>query len=116
MSRLVKEIFTRVTDKLLRAMEVKVKKQRLDSTHVLSDMSNIGRARMIGLALKRFFRKLENHDPSLLDCFSDELLSRYRKPCDSQVFGDLRTPENRRVALQQAAEESLHRHIQTGGQ
>lgn len=101
------EVFTRVTDTLLRAMEIKVKKQRLDSTHVLSDMSNMGRARMIGIALKRFFAKVEKHDASLLDRFCDELLKRYRKQSDSQVFGDVRTTEKRQVALQQAAED-LH--------
>ena len=101
------EVFTRVTDTLLRSMEVKVKKQRLDSTHVLSDMSNMGRARMIGVALRRFFNNLEKQDASLLERFSDELLKRYRKPSDSQVFGDVRSTEQRRVALHQAAED-LH--------
>ena len=101
------EIFARVTDSLLSSMEVKVKTQRLDSPHVLSDMSNIGRARMIGLALKRFFAKIEKHDASILDRFSDELLGRYRKQSDSQVFGDVRTTEKRQVALQQAAEDLL---------
>jgi hypothetical protein len=99
------EIFTRVTDTLLRSMEVKVKKQRLDSTHVLSDMSNMGRARMIGVALKRFFLKIEKHDASVLESLPEELLKRYRKQSDSQVFGDVRTTDERRVALQQAAED-----------
>lgn len=101
------EVFTRVTDTLLRSMEIKVKKQRLDSTHVLSDMSNMGRARMIGVALRRFFGKVEKQDASLLERFSDELLKRYRKASDSQVFGDVRSTEQRQVALQQAAED-LH--------
>jgi hypothetical protein len=99
------EIFTRVTDTLLRSMEVKVKRQRLDSTHILSDMSNIGRARMIGLALKRFFNKVEKHDVSLLSRFPEELLKRYRKQSDGQVFGDVHTTEKRQVALQQAAQD-----------
>lgn len=99
------EIFTRVTDKLLHSMEIKVNKQRLDSTHVLSDMSNIGRARMIGLALRRLFGKVDRDAPTLLSRFSDELLQRYRKQSSSQVFGDLRSSEKRRVALQQAAED-----------
>lgn len=100
-------IFTRVTDALLHSMEVKVKKQRLDSTHVLSDMSNIGRAKMIGLALRRFFAKVEKHDASLLNHFCEDLLKRYRTQSDSRVFGDLSSSEKRRVALQQAAED-LH--------
>jgi hypothetical protein len=99
------KVFTEVSDNLIRALEVKVKQQRLDSTHVLSDMSNIGRARMIGLALKRFFRKVEKQECSLLNRFSEELLNRYRKQSDNQVFGDLSTPEKRQVALQQAAED-----------
>lgn len=99
------EIFSRVTDTLLRSLEVKIEKQRLDSTHVLSDMCNIGRARMIGLALKRFFTKVEKENASLLERFPEELLKRYRKPSDSQVFGDLRSTEKRQTALQQAAED-----------
>ena len=70
------EIFASVTDTLLRSMEVKIKKQRLDSTQVLCDMRNIGRARMIGLALKRFFATIEKHDDSLLKRFDEDLLTR----------------------------------------
>ncbi len=101
------ELFARVTDTLLRSMEVKVKKQRLDSTHVLSDMSNMGRARMIGVGLKRLFSKIEKHDAGVLDRFEEDLLKRYRKQSDSQVFGEVRSTEQRRIALQQAAED-LH--------
>jgi hypothetical protein len=38
------EFFTRVTARLLRSLEMKVKTKRLDSTHVLSDMVVMGRA------------------------------------------------------------------------
>lgn len=103
--RVSETIFTKVTDELLRSMEVKVKHQRLDSTHVLSDMSKLGRAQMIGVALRRFFAKVEKQDATLLDRFSEELLKRYRKQSNSQIFGDARTTEQRRVALQQAAED-----------
>lgn len=98
-------IFSRVADQLLQQMEVKVKKQRLDSTHVLSDMATFGRAQMIGVALRRFFRKVRKHDETLLECFADELLARYDTPSDNRIFGDARTAEQRKVALQQAAED-----------
>lgn len=99
------DIFVRITDTLLHELEVDVKKQRLDSTHILSDMSNIGRPKMIGLALKRFLRDLNKHDPSLLTRLPEELLKRYCKSSDGKVFGDLRTAEKRKNALQQAAED-----------
>lgn len=108
--KISEEIFAKVTDTLLKGMEVKVKKQRLDSTHVLSDMANLGRAQMIGVALRRFFKRLEKHDSQsgqtpVLERFSAELLGRYRKQSDSRIFGDCRTTDQRKVALQQAAED-----------
>ena len=51
-------IFSSSNVTLLHSMEVRMKRQRLDLTCVLSDMSNIGRARIIGLALKHFFAKI----------------------------------------------------------
>ena len=98
------ELFTKVTDTLLRSMEVKVRKQRLDSTHILSDMANLGRARMIGVALKRLFAHVEKGNASLLEMLPEELLARYRRQSDSQIFGDTK-PEARQLVLQQAAED-----------
>lgn len=108
--KISEEIFAKVTDTLLRSLEVKVKKQRLDSTHVLSDMARLGRAQMIGVALRRFMKKVEKYDSQsgktpLLKRFDEELLARYRKQSDSRIFGDARTTEQRKVALQQAAED-----------
>lgn len=108
--KISEEIFANVTDTLLRSMEVKVKKQRLDSTHVLSDMAKLGRAQMIGVALRRFVKKVEKYDGQsgktpLLERFDVELLARYRKQSDSRIFGDARTTEQRSIALQQAAED-----------
>ena len=60
---------------------------------------------MIGVALKRFFAKVEKQDAGLLGWLPDELLARYRKPCDSHIFGDLHKTEARQLALQQAAED-----------
>lgn len=59
------ELFREVTDTLLTSMEVKVRKQRLDSTHVLSDMACLGRVRMMGVALRRFFTKVLQHFASI---------------------------------------------------
>ncbi|MFG0261948.1 MAG: hypothetical protein ACF788_06125 [Novipirellula sp. JB048] len=47
--------------RLLSKLEVSVKKQRLDSPHVLSDMATIGRAQMIGVTLRGFFAKVDRH-------------------------------------------------------
>jgi hypothetical protein len=107
--RICEEIFANVTYTLLKSMEVKVKKQRLDSMQVLSDMANLGRAQKIGVAMRRLFEMLEKYDKRsgqspVLERFGTDLLGRYRKQSDSRIFGDCRTTEQRKVALQQAAE------------
>lgn len=102
---LSEELFTTVTDTLLKSLEVKIKKQRLDSTHVLSDMAMLGRSRMMGIALKRFFHQLARFNTTLLEQVPEALRKRYCKQSDSHVFGDLRTTDQRRTALQQAGED-----------
>ena len=66
---------------------------------------------MIGVALRRFFQKVRQHDAALLDDaiggLSKELLKRYEKPSDSQIFSEMKDTASRRVALQQVAED-LH--------
>lgn len=99
------ETFLRITDDLIARLEINVKKQRLDSTHVLSDMAMLGRAQLLGVALRRFFKQLENYNDQLLLTLDAQLLGRYRKQSDSRIFGDLRTGEERQAALQQGAED-----------
>lgn len=99
------DIFARVTDTLLTSMEVKIKKQRLDSTHILSDMAVLGRSRMMGVVLKRFFHQLSRHSPDQLERVPEEIRKRYCKQSDSGIFSDANTTEKRRLALQQVAED-----------
>lgn len=99
------DIFARVTDTLLTSMEVKIKKQRLDSTHILSDMAVLGRSRMMGVALKRFFHQLSRHNLDQLERVPEEIRKRYCKQSDSGIFSDANTTEKRRLALQQVAQD-----------
>lgn len=99
------DLFAKVTDTLLRSMEVKVKKQRLDSTHVLSDMAVLGRCQMMGVALRRFFHQLRKHDEALFQQVPEDVRKRDCKQSDSRIFADTNTSEKRRVALQQVGED-----------
>lgn len=103
--QLGEDLFIRMTDTLLGALELKVQKQRLDSTHVLSDMAVLGRTRMMGVALRRFFHQLNRADAALLARVPQDLQARYCKPSAGQLFADVRTTEQRRLALQQVGED-----------
>jgi len=104
------ELFVTLTDCLVGKLEISVKKQRLDSTHVLSDMAVFGRARMMGVALKRFLTAVEKYHPEAMDGVPAELRERYLKVSESQVFGGARTSDERRQARGRAAED-MHQVI-----
>ena len=48
-----------VTTRLVKVLGVRIDQQRLDSTHVFSDMAQLGRTRLLGVALQRFLTQLK---------------------------------------------------------
>ena len=61
---LAKKIFHDVTIQLAQLLEINVDEQRLDSTHIFSDMASFGRTRLMGVAIKRFLTQVLRKDPS----------------------------------------------------
>jgi len=104
------DLFASLTDHLVAELEISVKKQRLDSTHVLSDMAIFGRARMMGVAIKRLLVAVEKYHPQAFELVPQVLRERYMKASDSQVFGGTRTSEQRQQARKDAAED-MHQVI-----
>jgi IS5 family transposase len=101
---LCRDIFERVTAALIRALEVDVSRQRLDSTHIQSDMAVFGRTRLMAVTIKRFLTQLKRHDAALHAELPAELLERY-VPVESQMFG--RYKADRRVIRQTLGEDLL---------
>ena len=81
------DVFHRVTSALIEALELDVSRQRLDSTHVFSDMATFGRSKLMGVTIKRFLAQLRRHHRELYDTLADELQSRYA-PSQAKMFGD----------------------------
>ena len=59
---LARTIMSKITVKLVDLLEINIDKQRLDSTHVFSNMASFGRTRLMGVAVKRFLTQLKRHD------------------------------------------------------
>ena len=59
---LAKSVMDAVTGKLVECLGIKIDQQRLDSTHIFSDMASFGRTRLMGVAVKRFLTQLQQHD------------------------------------------------------
>ena len=59
---LAKTIMADVTVRLVDPLEIKIDKQRLDSTHIFSDMASFGRTRLMGVAIKRFLMQGQKNE------------------------------------------------------
>jgi len=102
---LAKSIMADVTARLVDLLEIRIDKQRVDSTHVFSDMAGFGRTRLMGVAIKRFLTQLKRHDAKAYDLLDERLRDRYA-PGVHQLFGDTaKDAESRRLLRQQVAED-----------
>jgi len=100
---LAAEVFHRVTSAFIEVLELDVSRQRLDSTHIFSDMATFGRTKLMGVAIKRFLTQLNRHERPLYDALPEALRSRYA-PSQGKLFADF---EGERRALRQTVAEDL---------
>lgn len=98
-------IMSDLTVELVDLLELNIDRQRLDSTHVFSDMARFGRTRLMGVAIKRFLTQLKRHDTKSYELLDEQLRIRYT-PGVNQLFGDSgKDGESRRLLRQQVAED-----------
>ncbi len=96
-----------VTTRLAEVLEIHVEQQRLDSTHVFSDMATFGRTRLMGVAIKRFLTQVKRHAAAAYEELPEELRQRYA-PAVHQLFGKTGKDADSRARLrQQVAEDML---------
>ena len=100
---LASDIFHRVTSALIEALELDVSRQRLDSTHIFSDMATFGRTKLMGVTIKRFLVQLKRHHAELYTALDQALRARYA-PSQAKLFGDF---SGARAVLRQAVAEDL---------
>jgi len=102
---LASQVMHTVTTRLVQECGIRIDQQRLDSTHVFSDMASFGRTRMMGVTVKRFLTQLKRHDRLVYQALDEALRQRYI-PSVHQLFGDRGQDEaSRRLQRQQVAED-----------
>jgi hypothetical protein len=102
-SALAQKVFHRVTSALINILELDVSRQRLDSTHIYSDMATFGRTKLMGVAIKRFLKQLKRHEQVLFDQLKPEVHQRYTVS-ESKLFGGY---QGTRQQLRQSVAEDL---------
>jgi hypothetical protein len=99
-------LFESLTDKLLKAFGVDVSKQRLDSTHIVSNMRELRRTELFAQVIEKFLRKLECESREHLEQVDPVLRKRYVKKGSGGCFSKVKPSEAKRT-LQQMAEDVL---------
>ena len=104
-------IMDAVTRKLVDELDLSIDQQRLDSTHVFSNMARFGRTRLLAITCKRFLAQVRRHFPDDYRALPEELRKRYA-PSTGTLFSDKgKSPQERERSRQQAAED-MHELIE----
>lgn len=93
--------FRRVTDQLIQALGVKVDQQRLDSTHIVSDVAILTRLGLFCETIRLFLRELQRTSSEKHAALPEGLLARH---AESSKYGDAQKPDRTR-RLQVAARD-----------
>jgi len=102
---LAAKVMRDVTDALIAVLDLDVAKQRLDSTHIFSDMATFGRTRLMGVTIKRFLTQVKRHACELYDDLPEERRERYA-PSAQRLFAEV--GKEQRCQLRQQVAEDLH--------
>ena len=106
--RLAKTVMDEITVKLVDLLDLKIDKQRLDSTHIFSDMASFGRTRLMAVAIKRFLTQLlrcPNKDD--YNALEESFRKRYA-PSVHQLFADTKKDSQSLKQLRQQVAEDMH--------
>ena len=105
---LAKATMDEITTKLVEVLNIKIDKQRLDSTHIFSDMASFGRTRLMGVAVKRFLTQVIRRSKQDYNSLDESFRQRY-SPGVNQLFADSKKDsESRRLLRQQVAEDMYY--------
>ena len=89
-------LFDTVTDHLIKYFNVDVSNQRIDSVHVYSNMSHLGRIRILVMTLIKFLKNLKRQHIELFNSeVASEIKERYLKKSEDSYFGQVKPSESK---------------------
>jgi len=94
-------IFGASTDELITAFEVDAAKQRMDSTHMQSNMRKLGRIRLFAATIRAFLKALKrSHKKAFAASISQELIDRYLAKDSDGCFSRVKPSESSKTLSQ----------------
>lgn len=99
------QVMERVTTRLIDLLDIDIRQQRLDSTHVFSNMASFGRTRLMAVTIKRFLTQVKRHHPADYDAVPEELRQRYAVAQSQLLAKESKDAVERTKSRQQVAED-----------
>lgn len=90
-------IFDRVTEKLKKIFDVDTQQQRLDSTHIFSNMQHLGRVGLIARTIRKFLVNLKRQNREKFEALEEEVRERYMSRHGESVFALVKPSEAERT-------------------
>ena len=109
---LAQEIMHDVTAELVKLLDLDVSKQRLDSTHIESNMAKFGRIRLMATAVRRFLVQLKRHDEQGYGQIREGVRQRY-EATPQAIFGWKKLDDDGVNELRQSVAEDLAYLVET---
>jgi len=101
----VRRVFDAVTDKIIEILCLRLGKQRLDSTHIRSNMANLSRLGLFVRTIETFLKRLKMFYPKKVEALPKEIYKRYLER--KGFFADSKSSEARR-RLNDCAKDLLY--------
>ena len=98
------EIFATTLELLAGLFQVDLKKQRLDSVHLRSNMRHLGRIGLFVKTIKKFLGNLKRQYRNLYDQLDRDLTKRYMSPKEESLFAMVKPSESSRTLDQLAGD------------
>lgn len=103
---LAQDVFAKVTATLVKNLGLEIEKQRLDSTHIFSDMATFSRTQLMGVCIRRFLSQLKRHHQNLFFTLGADVRERYASS-EKRLFGQRAKDRSSRERLRQQVAEDL---------
>ena len=97
-------MFKLLTGDLIKKFEVETSKQRLDSTHMLSNMRKLGRIRIFVTTIQKFLRALRRRRPTEYSALGSEFIERYLAKDADACFSQVKPSEASKTLEQVSAD------------
>jgi len=103
---LASDIMHTVTSELIALLELDISKQRLDSTHIESNMAKFGRIKLMATTIRRFLAQVKRHDEGSYNALKKAVRERY-EASPNALFGWKKLDSDEVDSLRQSVAEDL---------